>query len=290
MNLEPRLNAWRPDLADARLKGKVDAARFVEGSPRQVVAFAAPLTRVPRSDASLDTEILRGETFTVFEDRDDGWSWGQLETDSYVGYVPTEALSHDAAPVTHGVTALRTFIYPAPDMKLPAIGALSLGASVAIDDEAETRGTRYFRLSGGEGWLVTRHLEALGAMPTVADYVATAERFLNSAYLWGGRTSLGLDCSSLVQLSLATAGIGTPRDTDLQERMLGSAVSGGTGANLRRGDLIYWKGHVAILLDPDRMIHASGHHMAVVVEPLREAVDRIASAGLLPTAVKRPAG
>jgi cell wall-associated NlpC family hydrolase len=290
MTLEPRLNAWRPDLADVRLKGKVDAARFAEGSPRQIVAFAAPLKREPRSDAPLDTEVLRGETFTVFEDRDDGWSWGQLETDSYVGYVPSAALSADAAPVTHTIAALRTFVYPGPDMKLPMLGALSLSARVAIDGEAETRGTRYTRLAGGEGWVVASHAVALGAAPLVADYVSTAERFLNSAYLWGGRTSLGLDCSSLVQLSLATAGVGAPRDTDLQERLLGTAVSGGLDGDLRRGDLIYWKGHVAILLDADRMIHASGHHMAVVVEPLAAALDRIATTAGRPTAIKRPAG
>jgi cell wall-associated NlpC family hydrolase len=290
MSLEPRLNAWRPDLADIRLKGKAEAARFVAGMPRQVVAFAAPLKRTPRSDAGLDTEILRGETFTVFEDRDDGWSWGQLETDSYVGYVPTDSLSATAPPVTHGVTALRTFIYPGPDMKLPALGALSLGAGVTVDDEAETRGTRYVRLAGGEGWLVAQHVNPLAAMPRVADYVVTAERFLNLAYLWGGRTSLGLDCSSLVQLSLATAGIGAPRDTDLQERLLGTPVSGGVEGALRRGDLVYWKGHVAILLDGERMIHASGHHMSVVIEPLRPAVARIATTAGPPTAVKRPVG
>jgi len=288
MTLEPRLNAWRPDLADIQLKGKVDAARFVAGTPRQVIAHAAPLKRVPHSDASLDSEVLRGETFTVFEDRDDGWSWGQLATDSYVGYVPTDALSASAPPVTHAVTALRSFVYPGPDMKLPALGALSLSARVALDGEAETRGTAYRRLAGGEGWLVAAHLAPLPGAP-VRDYVETAMRFLNTAYLWGGRTSLGVDCSSLVQLSLATAGVVAPRDTDLQERLLGSPVPAGIEGELRRGDLVFWKGHVGILLEAATMIHASGHHMAVVIEPLAVAIGRIASNGSRPTAVRRPA-
>jgi cell wall-associated NlpC family hydrolase len=286
IDLEPRLHAWRDDLADARLKGRVAAARFVEGAERRVVASAAPLKRVPRADAGLDSEVLRGEVFTVFEDTGEGWSWGQLATDSYVGYVPTGALADVAPAPTHRVTALRTFIYPAADMKLPARGYLSLGAAVRIDGETETRGTLYRRLAGSEGAVVAGHLEPMDA-PPANDFVAVAERFLNVPYLWGGRTSLGLDCSSLVQLSLMVAGRQAPRDTDLQESMLGSPVDGGTAVPLQRGDLLFWPGHVAIMIDGEYMVHASGHHGAVVIEALATALERIGRTTGAPRAVKR---
>ncbi|CAN5302054.1 NlpC/P60 family protein [soil metagenome] len=277
MTLDPRLNAFRPDLADARLRGEVDADRFVEGTPRRVVATSAPLKRRPAADAGLDSEVLRGETFTVFEETGEGWSWGQLATDSYVGYVPSDALGTlDPAP-THRIAALRTFIYPGPDLKLPARGWLSFGALVALAGEAETRGTRYRLLAGGEGAIVAVHAVPIDAPPE-NDFVAAAERFLGTAYLWGGRPSLGLDCSGLVQLSLMAAGRSAPRDTDLQETMLGTAVEGGAAAPLRRGDLVFWKGHVGIMIDGEYMLHASGSAMAVAIEPLAEAAERIGCA------------
>lgn len=290
MDLDPRLNAFRPDLADIRLRGKVEATRFVEGTLRRVVAPSAPLKRTPRADASLDSEILRGEVFVVFEDADEGWSWGQLETDGYVGFVPTDALGSVAPQPTHRVAALRTFVYPGPDMKLPAQAALSFGSRVVLDEEATTRNTPYRRLTGGEGWIVARTVEPVDA-PVENDFVAVAERFLNTAYLWGGRTSLGLDCSSLVQLSLTAAGVAAPRDTDLQEKALGNAVEGDTTAALRRGDLVFWlghwAGHVGIMIDGEYLLHANGHHMAVVIEPLAEVIARIAGKTGRPTSVKR---
>ena len=275
--LDPRLHAYRPDVADIRLEGKVDAARFVAGKPRRVIAPSAPMKRRPGADAGLDTEVLRGEIFTVFEETGEGWSWGQLATDSYVGYVPTDALGGTEPQPTHRIAALRTFIYPGPDLKLPARGSLSIGAAVTLAEEVETRGTAYRLLPAGEGAIVAVHAVALDAPPD-NDFVAVAERFLGTAYLWGGRTSLGLDCSGLVQLALMAAGRSAPRDTDLQEAMLGTAVEGGMTATLKRGDLVFWKGHVGIMIDGEYMIHASGNAMTVVIEPLAEAVPRIAKA------------
>jgi cell wall-associated NlpC family hydrolase len=282
MKLEPRLHAFRPDLADARLRGKVEAARFVEATPRRVVAAVAPLKRRPHPDAPLDSQVLRGEIFRVLEDAAEGWSWGQLETDGYVGYVPTDALGDASAAPSHRITALRTYVYPGPDMKLPALNALSLGSLVTLSATAETRGTRYGLLANGEGAIVLAHAATIDAPPE-PDFVAVAERFLNAAYLWGGRTSVGLDCSALVQLSLMAAGKPTVRDTDLQEHMLGHEVHGGLQLKPLRGDLVFWKGHVGILSAPDRMVHASGHHMTVVNEPLDYALARIGP----PTGVRR---
>ena len=271
--LDPRLHAFRADLADVRLKGVVEAARFVEGTPRRVVAAAAPVKRRPRPDAGLESEALHGETFIVFEDGAEGWSWGQLETDGYVGYVPTDALGPAAPEPTHRVMALRTFLYPGPDLKLPARACFSLGARLALAGEAETRGTRYRLLAGGEGAVVATHVAPVAAPPE-GDFVAVAERFLGTPYLWGGRTSVGLDCSGLVQLALMAAGHPAPRDTDLQEAMVGHPVEGGAAA-VGRGDLVFWAGHVGVMIDGEYMIHASGHQMAVVVEPLSDALARI---------------
>lgn len=286
METDPRLNAFRSDLADVRLKGKVESARFVEGAERRVLASSAPLKRTPRADASLESEVLRGEVFTVFEDGAEGWSWGQLDTDGYVGFVPTDALGAIAPEPTHRIAALRTFVYPAPDMKLPALSVLSFGARIALDDGAETRGTVYRRIVGGEGWIVARTAEPVDA-PVANDFVVIAERFLNTAYLWGGRTSLGLDCSSLVQLSLMGAGIAAPRDTDLQEQAIGDAVEGGVSAPLHRGDLVFWTGHVGIMIDGEYLLHANGYHMAVVIEPLAEVIARIGGKTSQPTSVRR---
>lgn len=284
-DLDPRLHAFRSDLADAKLKGKVEAERFVEAVSRRVVSASAPLKRTPRPDAGLDSEVLRGEIFRVFEETGEGWSWGQLESDGYVGYVPTDALGSLAPEPSHRVVALRTFVYPGPDLKLPALASLSLGSRVRVSGETETRGTLYSNLAGG-GAAVACHLAPIDERQET-DFVAVAERFMETPYLWGGRTSLGLDCSALVQLSLAACGREAPRDTDLQEKILGEPVEGGITGKLARGDLVFWRGHVGILADRQRIVHASGFHMKVVVEPLAGAVGRIARAYGAPTSVRR---
>lgn len=289
-NLDPRLNACRPDLADARLAGLVESARFVEGTRKRVVAPLAAMRRVARLDASLDTELFRGEVVRVFEETAEGWSWVQNETDRYVGFVSSDALGPLAPEPTHRIGALRTFIYPGPDMKLPARASLSIGSRIALAGEVETRGTLYGLLAGGEGTVVAVHTEPVDApFDTThdADFVAVALRFLRVPYLWGGRSSLGVDCSSLVQLSLMVAGKPAPRDTDMQQAALGCPVEGGIAAPLTRGDLIFWKGHVAIMVDGEFIVHASGYHMAVTIEPLAEAVARIARSSGLPVAVRR---
>lgn len=265
--LDRRLTPARPDLADERLAGLVEAARFVSPVRRQVIAPSAPLRREPRPDAGLETEALMGEAVAVY-DRQEGVAWVQLLGDGYVGYLPEEALGPEAPAPTHVVSALRTFLFPAPDMKLPALGHLSFGAGV-------TPGGRtgdYAAVPGG--FVYAPHL--MPVSETIADYPAIAERFLHTPYLWGGRTSLGLDCSALVQLSLAAAGIAAPRDTDLQRAALGEEVALEADlSGLRRGDLVFWRGHVGIMLDAGRLIHANGFHMSVAIEPLAEAERRI---------------
>lgn len=284
--LDPRTNAYLPEVADARLRGQVEAQQFVDGTLRRVARTSTPLRLRPSRDAPYDSELILGEPVRVFGDTAGGWSWVQNETDRYVGFVLAEALGPLEPEPTHRVTALRTFVYPGPDMKLPPMIALSLGSHIALGETVETRGTLFRLVSNGTKAIVASHVAPLDALPE-PDYVAVAERFLNVPYLWGGRTSIGVDCSALVQLSLMAAGIAAPRDTDMQRDQLGAPVDGGIEGGLRRGDLVFWPGHVAILTAPDAIVHASGHHMMVVGEPLADAVARIGAVNGPPTAVKR---
>jgi len=277
MPLDPRLTPARPDLASAALKGQVEAARYVEGDLRRVAVPVAPLRRRPASDAPLETQALFGETVRVFEDDPEGWSWVQLEADRYVGYLPTEALAAPGAAPTHKVRALRTFLFPGPDIKLPPREALVLGSKVAV---REVRGG--FAVTP-DGFLPIVHLAEPAERE--GDFVAVAARFLGVPYLWGGRSSLGLDCSGLVQTALAATGVAAPRDSDMQEAALGKALP--LDAEPRRGDLLFWPGHVGIVEAADTLLHANAFHMAVAREPLAEALARIAAAGLALRSIRR---
>lgn len=266
--LDRRLTPARPDLADERLRGAVEAPRYVGGVERRLVAPSAPVRREPRADASLDTEALMGERVTVYEERD-GYAWVQLARDRYVGYVPSATLGATGIAPTHRVTALRTFLYPAPDLKAPPGAYLSMGAGVG---PMATAGD-FVQLATG-GYVFGRHIAPAEAAEP--DFVSVAERFVGAPYLWGGKTSLGLDCSGLVQLALAMAGIEAPRDTDMQHADLGEAVPLAPDlSGLRRGDLVFWRGHVGIMVDATRLLHANGHHMTVASESLAGAERRI---------------
>jgi cell wall-associated NlpC family hydrolase len=214
-------------------------------------------------------------------DRDaEGWAWGQLKADGYVGWLPDIALVQPRSRPTHKVTALRTFAFPGPSIKLPPAEVLPLGAQIEI---VKIEGT--FAITSQRHYLPVQHVAALNA--TEADFVAVAERFTGTPYLWGGRTSLGIDCSGLVQTSLAAAGVTTPRDSDMQEAALGTALPPSRWHDLKRGDLIFWKGHVAIVRDGTTIVHANAHHMATAIEPTQAAIARIKATGSDVTSIKR---
>jgi Bacterial dipeptidyl-peptidase Sh3 domain/NlpC/P60 family len=275
---DPRVTPVRPDLAARHLQGQVTAARFVDGVTREVRDESAPLRREPAPDAPLDTEALKGERVTVYETDDEGWCWGQLERDGYVGWLPANALAAPGPPATHWVAALRTLAFPGPSIKLPPVGGYTLGCRlVVMRNEGPLAVTP-------SGCVPARHLAPIDER--APDFVAVAERFVGVPYLWGGKTSLGIDCSGLVQVALTAAGIACPRDSDMQERALGQAI-GTDVAGLRRGDLVFWKGHVAIVRDADTLVHANAFHMAVATEPIAAAVARIAAEGGAIRAVKR---
>lgn len=274
----PRLNAYRADLADARLEGRVEAARFVAGRRRRVSAGVADLRRAPEDRAALDSQLLFGETVLVFEERD-GWAWVQNETDGYVGYAPCSALGDEAEQATHKLSAPRSFLYPEPDIKAPPLDVLSLGARAAVTGEDGA----FSRVPGG--WIYSRHLARLA--DPVPDYVETALDLLGVPYLWGGRSTIGLDCSALVQLALDRAGIACLRDSGQQETTLGSARP--LDQPPERGDIIYFPGHVAIALDAKRVVHANAFDMLTAIEPLADVVARVvAESGRGVTAIRRP--
>jgi len=280
--LDPRRHAYRDDIAAISLKDQVKAQRYVQGELRQVVAASAPMRLVPRFDAPLLTEALVGELVTIY-DLEDGWGWAQLQRDGYVGYVPMDCLSVMIEDATHWMVARASFVYPTPDMKRPPIMRLSFGAEMTVIG----REGRFCELSRG-GFVYAGHLQAVEEKPK--DFVRFAERFVGTPYLWGGRTSNGIDCSGLVQVSLQAAGVPCPRDSDMQEAEIGENLEKPEMEEIKRGDLMFWKGHVGIAQSPEWMLHASGHQMEVVIEPVRRAVERIAATHGQITSVRRIPG
>ena len=266
-DLDPRLHAFRPDLADMKLRGRVDAKKFVEGIVMEVVVPTATLHREALVTAMQTTQTLFGERLMAFEVVGD-WVWGQLERDGYVGYIAKAAVSKELTNPTHRVSVPATFLYPLPDIKSQPPVSLPMNARLAIVESEE----KFSKLSNGQH-VYTKHIRLLSE--TEADFVGVAEKFLHVPYYWGGKTSQGLDCSGLVQTSLEACGTFSPRDTDMQETQLGQSVLINDRDGLRRGDLVFWKGHVGIMADQKTLLHANGHHMMTVKEPLSEAMSRI---------------
>lgn len=279
--LDRRLNVFRADIADAKLEGRVEAQRFITGEPAQVALPVIGLRPKPDIASGIDTELLLGEPIRVF-DSADGWAFVQAEVDGYVGYVPDAAVGAVEA-TTHIVIAPRTFLYPAAELRKPPVAALSMGSRLTFVGEEETRGTRYLMTAKGEGVIASHCLPV--DQQISSDYVAVALRFLETPYLWGGRSGFGIDCSGLVQLSMAMTGKFALRDTDMQVKSLGTEIERDA---LRRGDLVFWKGHVGIMEDEKTLLHANGHTMNVAREKLDEAIERIGWLYDRPTAYRRP--
>jgi hypothetical protein len=277
---DPRLTPARGDLAAKYLEGKVKAARFVEGEEFEIADALAPLREAPSSDATLLTQALKGERVTIYDRNGEGYAWGQLNSDGYVGWLPDRALAKPGGRPTHQIKSLRTFAFPGPSIKLPPLDTLAMGALVTVvRDDGSFAVTR-------EGWYLPRqHVGSIGHPEK--DFVAVAERFVGTPYLWGGKTSLGIDCSGLVQVSLTAGGTGCPRDSDMQQDGLGRTLDPAESKKLQRGDLIFWKGHVAIVRDAETIVHANAHHMATVIENTGEAIARIRKAGSEVTSIKR---
>jgi len=269
---DKRLTPARSDLAASHLKGVVDAPRFADGEKFSIAMGRTSLRVRPTDDAAQDSELLFGEVFTVY-DRSGGWAWGQAANDLYVGYVKEGALAAPFATQAK-VSALLAPVFPQADLKTPVRDLLPMNAAVPVLE----RSGEYVRIGDGR-YLHQRHLG-----PVEKDFVAVAEHFLGAPYVWGGKTAAGLDCSGLIQAALQATGKAAPRDTDMMEKALGDAVS---LSDLRRGDLIFWKGHMGVMLDETRLLHANAFHMVVAIEPLDVAVERIKAVAGPVTSVKR---
>jgi hypothetical protein len=272
-----RTTPERGDLALDELEGVVAAPRYVEARAMRVIQPRTGI-HVARSAASEQVDqLLFGEMFDVGE-FEDGRAWGRARRDGYVGYVDAKALSADPATPTHWVSALRTFAFSEPSIRSPAWGPISLNALVRVEDVSGA-----MALAAGAGWIPKSHLCKIGRV--FEDPAAVAERFVGTPYLWGGRDSIGLDCSGLIQQALYACGRACPRDSD-QQAALGAPVS---AVDLKRGDLVFWRGHVGMMVDERRLVHANGHHMEVTIEPLADAERRIVEAGVgRPTSYRRP--
>jgi hypothetical protein len=270
---DARLTPARPDLAAAHLKGKVQAERYVEGEKCSVRVGQASLRIEPSFGSAQDSELLYGEVFTVY-DRQNNWVWGQAEGDLYVGYL-FELEIGAFFPTSAKVSALWAPVFPAPDLKTPVQDILPLNAAVPV----LARQDDYVQIGDGK-YVHQRHLEPLAQK----DFVAVAERFLGAPYVWGGKTMAGLDCSGLIQTALQAVGKAAPRDTDMMEKALGDIVS---LSSIKRGDLVFWKGHMGVMLDEARLLHANAFHMAVAIEPLIEALARIEKIAGPVTSIKR---
>lgn len=262
---DPRLTPARSDVAAAKLKGKVAAAHFVEPSPRQVRVGASVLREAPSFSARLETQLLYGELFDVYDEDADGWAWGQARLDGYVGYARADSLAPDLETPTHRVSVLRTLVFPEPDKKSQPPSPLSLNAKLTIVG----RENGFAALSRG-GWVFEAHLAPIDHV--ISDWVARAEMFVGLPYLWGGKDSSAVDCSGLVQTALETAGVSAPRDADMQEAALGAPIA--PDSTLQRGDLVFWPGHVGIMRSATDLLHANAHFMQTVIEPLADVVAR----------------
>ncbi len=270
--LDPRLILSHGGLAADHLDGLVPAERYVTPTPMQVILPVAGVRKAPERAAEQLDQLLFGERFDVLETLD-GWVFGQARRDGYVGFVRAEALAPAGPAPTHWVSALRTFAFDRPSIKTRPTGRYSRNALLTV----EAREGRFAHIAGS-GWIVAEHLSPIGDW--AGDPASMGVTYLGAPYLWGGRDSLGLDCSGLIQQALYACGRSCPRDSD-QQQALGRPITPEGGlSGLQRNDLVFWRGHVGMMLDADRLLHANAHHMAVVIEPLVEAIPRIIGIGV----------
>jgi cell wall-associated NlpC family hydrolase len=268
------------DAASAELEGLVPASRYLAPTPMQCTASRAGIIKGPEADAEQVDELLFGEAFDVLEILD-GFAFGQSLRDGYTGWVESDALGDPGPPPTHRVSALATLAFNEPAIKTAVVHRLFLNSPVFV----EARDGRFAKLHGS-GWVVEHHISPIGQFED--DPAAVAARFLGVPYLWGGGSADGLDCSGLVQQALYACGRACPRNSGMQAEALGAPLSIGADLlGLTRNDLVFWPGHVGVMLDETRLLHANANAMCVSIEGLADAMKRIETAGSGPPGVFR---
>ncbi len=274
-------------VAHSSLTGSVQADRFTDGEVCRVVEVVADLCAKP--DGPRDRQLLRGEAFVAL-DVCDGHVFGYAAKDGYVGWLKVTALvDHPAEPPTHRVSAQRSYAKSTPGLKtMGRITSLPLGAQLVVLDEDDGWARNAWGRGAipADGFVPAGHLSPVGKLES--DPVAVAERLLGAPYLWGGNSAFGIDCSGLIQAGCMASGIACPGDSDQQQAKLGADLP--EDAPLQRGDLLFWKGHVAWVADPDTLLHANAFHMAVAYEPLQDAIERIEAQGDGPVTARKRLG
>ena len=267
-SLDNRTSPYRDDLAAKHLSDVVTAPRYTTGTTQQVLSPLAPLYAMPDDNTPTTSTLLYGEKFIVY-DQQDGWAWGQCEHDDYVGYLREEHLRTDTSPASHYVSALSTYLFSSPDVKSPPYHPIYFMSPVCIDTDTTQPTENGFIAVKGGGWVYAEHI----SRDYGTDHTAEALKFLYTPYLWGGRSHAGLDCSALVQISLAATGRAAPRDSDMLEAILGTPLDGEDVPE--KGDLAFFPGHVGIMLDDMHLLHANATHMRVSIDPLKDVIGWI---------------
>ncbi len=271
--MDRRLTPANARVAAAHLRGKVDAPVYVEGRSKVIAVPVADLLSAPHGRR--ERQLLMGERVSVYEERA-GWAFVQADKDGYVGYLLNEHLE-ERRPATHWIVSRASHLYTEPDMKSHEWMCLSMGSQFRVI--GETGGFFETPL----GYVPRPHMRPLDRQAD--DPVEVAERYLGVPYLWGGNSIWGIDCSGLVTAACYGCGISCPGDSDLQEAGLGRPLA--EAARLRRGDLLFWKGHVALVAGKGMLIHANAHHMSVTSEPIDLVMERIAAQGGGPVTSRR---
>jgi cell wall-associated NlpC family hydrolase len=266
--LDPRLHPYRSDIAAMKLKGLVKSERFVEPVAYQVTGGLASLRKIGAEDGEQYSQALHGETIDIYDEKG-GFGWGQMRSDGYVGWFDMVALSSPVLTVTRKVSTLRTYAYSSPSPKAPPHFLLSLGARVCETTDRENG----FVFCERAGWVYEAHLSALSDF--AKDAVAVAQQFMDAPYQWGGVESLGLDCSGLIQTAYKASGVAMPRDSYMQRAFGTDVVMGPDFGGLKRGDIICWDQHVAMMMNATDIIHANSFHLKVTREPLAVAAPRV---------------
>lgn len=261
VHLDPRIYAVRKDIADIELADRVFAPHYAAAEIGRVIVPAVALRAAPSPAAPAVSQLVSGEGFAVI-DNEGGWAWGYGLHDHYVGYVPSDSLG-DAAEPDHVVTSASALVFAEADIKAPVVTTLPIGSRFAATVDGAF-------LKSAAGYVHARHAAPIVAVES--DPVTVAERLIGQPYRWGGRGGDGIDCSGLVQIALALCGIAAPRDTDQQCEI---GVELAEGEALKRGDLVFFPGHVGLMADAETLVHANAHWMAVVREPLADVVARL---------------